>query len=130
MTYLAFVLDAASRAKLLNEVPAMFERVIAHHVTLIFPKTEEEKAEMRRVYLSLTSISGTKPTVKVINHYVGEHIHAVGVKVNGGTARNNGGFYHVTVSLESPAKPVDSNKLVSPTALEPFELTGTVQLVD
>lgn len=127
MTYLAFVLDGPSRARLLKEVPARFSTVIAHHVTLLFPRKPGEDAAARRLMLQL---AGQEHEVEVINRYDGDHVHAVGVKFNGETKRPNGGFYHVTVSLEAPAKPKDSNNLTKPVSLNPFKLTGTVQLVD
>lgn len=128
MTYLAFVLDAASRARLLKNVPPKFAKVVAHHVTLIFPTTDIEAAKARRMMLQLAD---QEHDVEVISHYVGEHIEAVGVTFNGDKKRPNGGFYHVTLSLEPPAKPKDSNTLTKPTLLsQPFKLTGSVQLVD
>lgn len=127
MTYLAFVLDERSRAKLLQELPPSFAKVIAHHVTIIFPKTSEEQAEMRRLYRQLLD---QEHDVQVNSYYKGEHIEAAGVTFNGDTKRPTGGFYHVTLSLEAPAKPVDSNKLTSPQRIKPFELTGKVKLVD
>lgn len=127
MTYLAFILDKESRARLLQAVPARFSNVIAHHVTLLFPKTEAQNATMRRMMLQL---AGQEHDVEVISEYVGEHIHAVGVTFNGDKKRPTGGFYHVTVSLEAPAKPKDSNDLKNPSPVTPFKLTGTVQLVD
>lgn len=128
MTYLAFVLDEPSRAKLLAQLPPKFKTVVAHHVTLLFPKTPVEEAKARRLMLQL---AGQEHDVKVINHYVGEHIEAVGVTFNGETRRPNGGFYHVTLSLEAPAKPKDSNGLTDPTVLtKPVNLTGTVQLIN
>lgn len=128
MTYLAFVLDEPARARLLAELPPKFAKVLAHHVTIVFPTSSDEAAKARRMMLQL---AGQEHDVEVINHYVGEHIEAVGVTFNGEKKRPGGGFYHVTLSLEPPAKPKDSNKLVNPTALsKPFKLTGTVQLVD
>lgn len=128
MTYLAFVIDAASRARLLEAFPPKFAKVIAHHVTLVFPTSETEAAKARRMMLQL---GGQEHDVEVIGHYVGEHIEAAGVTFNGSKKRPNGGFYHVTLSLEPPAKPKDSNTLTNPTPLShPFKLTGTVQLVD
>lgn len=127
MTYLAFILDSESRTRLLAEVPARFSNVIAHHVTLLFPRKPDEEATMRRLMLQL---AGQDHEVEVINRYDGEHVHAVGVKFNGETKRPNGGFYHVTVSLEAPAKPKDSNSLTKPVSINPFKLTGKVQLVN
>lgn len=125
MTYLAFVLDASSRARLLAELSPKFAKVIAHHVTLV-PPTEAEKA--RRMMLQH---AGQEHEVLAINRYSGEHIEAVGVTFNGEKKRHDGSFYHVTLSLEEPAKPKDSNKLTRPTLLsQPIKLTGTVQLCD
>lgn len=128
MTYLAFVLDEPSRAKLLASVPPKFKTVVAHHVTILFPKTPIEEAKARRLMLQL---AGQEHEVKAVSHYTGEHIEALGVTFNGEKKRPNGGFYHVTLSLEAPAKPKDSNSLTNPTALpKPFNLTGTIQLVN
>lgn len=127
MTYLAFVIDERSRALLLERLPAKFEKVIAHHVTIIMPKTTDEAVKMRRLMLQLAD---QEHDVEVTCHYVGEHIEAAGVIFNGDKKRPTGGFYHVTLSLEPPAKPVDSNKLTNPTPIEPFKLTGAVQLLD
>lgn len=128
MTYLAFVLDAPSRARLLEELSPKFTKVVAHHVTLVFPTSADEAAKARRLLLQL---AGQEHDVEVISHYVGEHIEAVGVTFNGVRKRPNGGFYHVTLSLEPPAKPKDSNTLTNPALLsKPFKLTGAVQLVD
>lgn len=128
MTYLAFILDDSSRALLLKNIPPRFSKVIAHHVTLIYPKTEADKAKMRRMH---TQLLGQECDAEVYREYTGEYIHAAGVRFNGSVTRMLGGFYHVTMSLEAPAKPVDSNKLKTFIELStPFKLTGTVQLVD
>jgi hypothetical protein len=116
---------------LLDAVPPAFEKVIAHHVTLLFPKTAEERVGLRKTLERLQA----KP-IQVIAHSVcaGENIQAVGVTVNGQLFREAGGCYHVTMSLKAPAKPVDSNKLfgtVEPLVFdEPIELTGQVELLD
>ncbi len=128
MTYLAFVIDDPSRALLLERLPPKFEKVIAHHVTLIFPTSPDEAAKARRMMLQLQD---QEHVVEVINHYVGEHIEAVGVTFNGEKKSPVDRFYHVTLSLEPPAKPKDSNALTKPTPLpQLFKLTGTVQLIN
>jgi hypothetical protein len=136
MTYLAFVLDDASRAHLLQAVPPKFEKVIAHHVTIIFPHNKPAEQLMRAAFADMMS---KEMEAEVVRHCIGEHIEAVGISFNGTTMRPLGGYYHVTVSLEPPAKPVDSNKLfaddapvgtVSSLAIKPFRLTGSLQLVD
>lgn len=126
MSYLAFVLDDASRARLLQAVPARFPKVIAHHVTMIFPKQPKDAALLEQM---LKYHTANLPEVHAVCHYQGPDIHAVGVTFNGLRKRPDGSFYHVTVSLRPPAKPADSNKLSNPTEISHFALTGSVQLL-
>lgn len=124
MAYLAFVIDEPSRDQLFKKLPPKFAKVIAHHVTLVPPT---ESATAKRLMLQLQD---QVHDVEVINYYTGEHIEAVGVTFNGEKKRPTGGFYHVTLSLQEPAKPKDSNNLTKPMPLsQPFKLTGTVQLL-
>ena len=136
MTYLAFVLDDSARDRLLSAAQPVFEKVIAHHVTIIFPNNKPAEELMRAAFKDML---GKEIEVEVDRHFIGEDalVQAVGVKVNGSAVRPLGGYYHVTISLDSPAKPVDSNKLfdgrtanVSSLPIKPFRLTGSLQLVD
>ena len=59
-------------------------------------------------------VIGEHPTVRVIAYLKGEHIECFEVEVNGAHRLElNGQRYHVTHSLEVPAKPVDSSKLLN-----------------
>jgi hypothetical protein len=60
------------------------------------------------------NVIGEQPTVRVIAHLKGEHIECFEVEVNDAHRLElNGQRYHVTHSLEEPAKPVDSSKLLN-----------------
>lgn len=125
--YLAFVLDERSRTLLLERIPPKFCNVIAHHVTIFYPKNA---ADTQLMYAEHQAWQADEPIkLEVVRHYVDEHIHAVGVELNGKYLRLDGEFYHVTLSLEPPAKPVDSNKILAKYPIPRFELTGSVKLV-
>jgi len=101
--YLAFELTEKSRAHLLSVFQPKFTKVICHHVTIEFNLTEEKLAAFEdRVGDSV---------VHAIGHAVGDGIECVAVSIGGRTDRADGSFYHVTLSLEPPHKPVESNKL-------------------
>lgn len=127
--YLSFTLDAESRARLLANVPATFLKVIAHHVTLIFVKTRQDE-QAACAQLALANAGAYSPKVTVTGRLDGDHVQAVTVTVDGHADRPDGSFYHVTVSLEPPAKPVDSNKLRNPVPIAPFNLTGKIELLN
>lgn len=103
-SYLAFVLDQRSRAALLEAFPPRFAKVLAHHVTIEFALTPQRLVEHIKVL-------GLAPRFHVIGHAVGDGIECVAVSVDGRTERRDGSFYHITLSLQPPRKPVDSNNL-------------------
>ena len=99
--YTAYVLEEEARASLLEMFPPKYNKTIAHHITLEFGVGEAtaipEDAEI--------AIIG-----HVDNH---DGLEALVVTVDGTAARPDGGYYHITWSLNPLRyKPVDSNKLV------------------
>ena len=99
--YTAYVLTEESRSALLEKYPPKYKQVIAHHVTVQFgvPK------------------STTTPNVaevKVVGYADSKDgIEALVVSVDGELRKEDGNFYHITLSLD-PAKykPKDSNDLI------------------
>jgi phage gp37-like protein len=103
-TYLAFELSEESRAKLLRMFKPKFSKVICHHVTIEFNLTLKK-------YENFVEIISTNPKVRVIGIAEGDGIECIAVSIDGETERADGSFYHVTLSLEPPHKPVESNNL-------------------
>lgn len=123
--YLAFVLSNASREELIQAVPPSFSRVICHHVTLAFNFSE-------RTFNLLLAEVDTQPNVVVSGHYLGDDIECFSVRINDRhQSEVNVQNYHITHSLRSPAKPVDSNRLlyyVEPTPLT-IQVFGTIEMI-
>ena len=101
-TYLAFEISEASRKKLLEIFPPKFSKVICHHVTIEFNLTPEKLKKLEPLLRS---------RVMVIGKAEGEGIEAIAVSLDGNRRRVDGSFYHVTLSLNPPHKPVESNNL-------------------
>ena len=124
--YLSFVLDRASRERLLLAVPPLYEKVLADHVTLLYPKWQMEAVAMQRLYLEMVH---EVHEVFAISHYIDDDIHAVGVSFNGKQRRLLGGFYHVTISLQGNARAADSNTLTRCVNLDKHvRLQGHIQI--
>lgn len=130
-TYLAFVLSEKSRADLLKICTPSFSKVICHHVTIVFGVSAEKLKKFQSVYATVD------PVVEVTGVRIGKNVECFTVNIDGSARRTfgDGGSYHVTLSVEPPAKPVDSNKLFSHNQVrtvvfeEPIKLDGTFQLV-
>lgn len=127
--YLAFVLDENTRAMLLLSFHPRFTKVYCHHVTIEFNLTAE-KLE------AITKKLGSKVKATLTGFSRNDELQVATVKVNGETKRPDGGTYHLTYSLTPPAKPVDSNRLLTYTNGEPqfpldseIVLQGEVKLV-
>lgn len=116
MGYIAFVLSEQSRKDLLALFPPKYEREVCHHVTLVFGDTSQETLTECRNYLSegLCFITG---------HYDDGHgVECLSVAFEldrgGGsfslldTRPDDGKTYHITHSLSSNRKPVESNSVV------------------
>jgi hypothetical protein len=114
--YVGWKISPQERDRILNHFPALFERVIAHHVTLKFGVTQDH----------------VLPTA-TMGYIVGESVDPSGVQalivsINNSVARPGGGVLHVTWSLEPGRKPVESNQVIAnqgwhPVTPFPIELT-------
>lgn len=108
--YFAFALSRESRALLLKRFPPKFSKVFCDHVTLEFNLTDAKLEEMKEMLL-------LNDEVKVTGYVSGENAQGHGVEcftvtVGGEAQRKDKSFYHVTLSVEPPAKPVNSNQLL------------------
>ena len=123
--YYAFVLSNASRNLIASKFPFKYSRKICHHVTIAFSMTDEDYAKFKAQFES-----NDKAIVKAVGYADGTDIEAIAVSINNETKRLDGSFYHVTLSLTPPKKPVNSNELydlIQP--IEVFELTGDFALI-
>lgn len=128
--YLAYVLTDQSRNELLKLVPPAFSRVICHHVTLAFWLNET-------LFDNIMETVGETPTVVVTGHLKCDNIECFKVEINGQSVlKLNGQNLHITESLNPPAKPVDSNKMLTHTPVVNFSsknlnitLSGSVEMV-
>ena len=102
--YLAFELSDKSRANVLTLFQPRFSKVICHHVTIEFNLTKEN---FEKYKLMLKS----NPVVTAYGYAKGDGVEALAVAIGNETDRADGSFYHVTLSLDPPHKPVESNKL-------------------
>ena len=115
--YNGYLLSDTGRDQLLVHVEPIHPDVVAHHITYEHGIYQELPPEC--------------DSVRVIAVAANEKVQAVIVKVNGTTARPNGGTYHITISLDKSAgaKAVDSNELISNsknwTAVDPFNIDVT-----
>ena len=103
-TYLAFELSDKSRAHLLSVFSPRFNKVFCEHVTIEFNLTKDNFAHYKKV-LSPTVV------LRVYGYAKGDGIECLAVAVGNNVDRPDGSFYHITLSLDHPRKPVDSNTL-------------------
>jgi len=121
--YFAYELTDKSRAELLQAFPPKFSKVICHHITIDFNPTQDK--------LDAFLSTGSKLAVKVVGIAVGNGVQCLVVSINGHTNRLDGSFYHITLSVEPPHKPVESNLLKDKVAKldEHVVLEGSFQLL-
>lgn len=123
MGYIAFVLDEPSRERLLEAYPPVYERVIAHHVTLKFGVTQEALESVKAEFEGFEFIA-------VLGHAVDAATNCVAVITDTGYgAQENGTPLHVTISVaqgQSPVKAGQTAKLVTGPCRH-MVLTGSIQ---
>lgn len=101
MGYLAYQVSESSRKALLKHFEPKYGTVICHHVTVQFPakKTDPLPPHVREAH--------------VVGYAQEDGIEALVVEINGTTKRGDGKTFHITLSLDPPKKPKDSNDLIS-----------------
>jgi len=128
-SYLAYELSPTARGSLLVLKPPKFEKVVCHHVTIVFRPTESEFEEVMR------RISAHSLVVEAYGYTSDESLECISVLVNNQPKRLFNGFYHLTHSLGVGRKPNDSNKLletrkgVPAEKFEPIMLLGTLKMI-
>lgn len=115
--YVGWALSDRTRAQLLKKFPASYELVIAHHVTLKFGVTAEEPLP--------TATQGV--IVGVADN--GEGVQALVLRIDGTSARPGGGVYHITWSLGTHRKPVESNQVIASQGFTPVHPAIRIPLV-
>lgn len=122
--YLAFEIDAPSRAEILSIASGKFRKKDCHHITVAFNVTEESCNELME---SLKDAS-----LEVVGYQSGEGIDCVAVEVNGSTHRPDGSTYHITISLAPGHKPFESNALLRQQGIQqiiPITIQGELKLL-
>jgi hypothetical protein len=109
-TYLAFKLSDKCRADLIGMFKPSFSKVVCHHVTIEFNLTRE-KLDTFNEQMSKAKKEPFGIVVNAIGIARGNGVEAIAVRINNKVDRADGSFYHVTLSLEPPHKPVESNTL-------------------
>src|SRR6056297_135685 len=112
--YNGYLLTDQGRAHLLAHIDPVHPDVVAHHVTHEFGVYEQ--------------LPPDADSVRVIAVASNDQVQAAVVKVNGTTQREDGGVYHITVSVDRAAggTPKMSNDLLTDSrnwqAVDPFSL--------
>jgi uncharacterized membrane protein len=109
-TYLAFKLSDKCRVDLIQKFKPSFSKVVCHHVTIEFNLTKE-KLDAFNEKMTKSSKADFGNIVNAIGIARGDGIEAIAISINNKRDRADGSFYHVTLSLEPPHKPVESNTL-------------------
>ncbi len=110
--YVAYNLTSSSREKILSSFTPKFTKVIAHHITLAF------------------GVDSSYPLpsnfqAKVVGYSNNENIECLVVEIAGNIYRPDGKVFHITLSHNEKAKPVDSNILLATkgySPVSPFEI--------
>lgn len=103
--YLAFVLDEESRSKLIRLFKPSYSQVLCDHVTIEF------NLDRYGIPSQLTLLDSKPSTVKAIGIARGDGVECIAISIDNNTVRADGSFYHVTLSVEPPHKPFESNTL-------------------
>jgi hypothetical protein len=95
--YTVWMLSDQQRGELLELIPAVYPRIIAHHVTKEFDVPESSGApenEIGKIY-------------KIVDD--GKGVQGILVRVNNSRHRSDRHLYHITWSLADGRKPVETN---------------------
>jgi hypothetical protein len=114
--YVGWELPASERMRLLNEFPPSYVRVVAHHCTLKFGVTSDEPLP--------TATEGQ--IVGVADDGMG--VQALVLRISGTSTRPGGGAYHITWSLGTGRKPVESNQVIASQGFVPVHPPVPVRL--
>lgn len=109
--------EEISRRELLQLFPPRYPNIIADHVTL--------KAKVAGDAALPGEVAG-----EIIGRADdGNGVEALVVRIDGGTDRPDGSFWHITWSLGLDRRAVESNDVIRTQGWEPFDLPQSVALV-
>jgi hypothetical protein len=98
--FMGWLVDAQDQTELLARIPARYELVVAHHVTLKFGD---------RTVPVPTDTAG-----EIVGEADdGTGVQALVVRIGGATTRPDGGTYHVTWSLAAGRAARESNEVIA-----------------
>ena len=98
--YTGWLLALEARPGLLAKIPPRYARVVAHHVTLKFgDQTAEPPQDTQGEIVGVADD--------------GRGVQAAVVRIGGGTARPDGGTFHITWSLADGREAKESNAVIA-----------------
>jgi len=97
--YLALVLDDEAREDIFWILTPKYKNIFCHHITVEFGIEKPE-------------IVGENKSIEIIGYACGDGVESLVVSIDGEIRRKDGGFFHITLSLEDGRKPFESNKLL------------------
>ena len=102
-----YLLDDASRDKLLKEFPPRWKTFVGHHVTVNFGASDKDELPSTGKYqvIGYSSIAERRPG--------GSGLEALVVAINGSRRREDGNTYHITWSHGPGYSPKDAKELTS-----------------
>jgi len=115
--YVGWELPVSERTRLLELFPTVYERVIAHHVTLEWNVPADVQLP--------TETSGQ--VVGIADDHEG--VQALVLRIGGTIRRPDGKTYHCTWSLATGRKPMESNEVIEVYGFEPLSDYLAVLLV-
>jgi hypothetical protein len=115
-TVTGWKLPAGERERLIERFPPKYENVIADHVTL-------------RVGATPQTPMPRKASARIVGRADdGDSLECLVVELDGTTNRPDGSTYHITWSLESGRKAVESNAVLRDRGWEPIEAPIAIEL--
>ncbi len=114
--YTGWLVDPAEREALLARFPPLYERVVAHHVTLKFGGGEAG--------------SPGEVTAQIVGEVDdGAGVQALIVAIDGSSARPDGGVFHITWSLADGREARESNDVIAARPWAPLDTPVPVRLI-
>lgn len=98
--FTGYLLTPESRAELLEIFPPKFDRVFAHHITLLYGVNADEP------------VPAMPSSVEVVGYILENGVEALLCSVDGRIKRPTGSKFHITWSLDKGRMPVASNRYV------------------
>lgn len=110
--YTGYLLTEKTRGMLLQRFPPKYQRVVAHHITETFGVSKDHAPPK------------APESVEVVGYIdSGDGVEGLLVAVNSSVKRPDGAKYHITWSLDTGRKPVETNIYVDKAVpVDPIEI--------